>query len=153
MTPMKWNDLSEEACPVARALSVIGDRWTLLVLRNILLGMRRFDMIQADLGITRHVLADRLKKLEAADLVERRPYQERPTRYEYRPTAAAKDFVPVMQVLISWANAYIPSDKPPPYTMVSRECRTPLAPKVIDENTGQEVAYSTVWAEFTGDKD
>ena len=58
-----------------------------------------------------------------------------------------------MQVLISWANAHIPSDKPPPYTMVSRESRTPLAPKVIDENTGQEVAYSTVWAEIGDNKD
>ncbi len=83
---MKWNNLSNESCPVARALSVVGDRWTLLILRDCLLGVRRFDLLQANLGITRHVLADRLKKLETAGLLERRPYQERPLRHEYHTT-------------------------------------------------------------------
>ncbi|MGX9352249.1 winged helix-turn-helix transcriptional regulator [Shimia sp. W99] len=148
---MKWNELPDEACPVARAMSVIGDRWTLLVLRDCLLGIRKFDQLQADLGITRHVLAERLKKLESAGLLERRPYQERPTRFEYRPTQAARDFVPVMQVLIGWAEAHIPSDKTPPYRMVSRATRTPIAPRVVDANTGEEITYQSIWAERSED--
>lgn len=143
---MKWNTLSSESCPVARALSVVGDRWTLLILRDCLLGLRRFDLLQANLGITRHVLADRLKKLEAAGMLERRPYQDRPVRYEYRPTQAARDFVPVMQTLIGWAETHIPSEAPAPYQMVSRATGAPIDPKVIDANSGEEISYSSIWA-------
>lgn len=148
---MKWNSLSNESCPVARALSVVGDRWTLLILRDCLLGLRRFDLLQANLGITRHVLADRLKKLETAGLLERRPYQEHPPRYDYRPTAAARDFVPVMQTLIDWADTHIPSQEPAPYRMVSRATGAPISPKVVDANTGEEISYFTIWADRTGD--
>lgn len=144
---MKWNELSEEACPVARAMSVIGDRWTLLILRDCLFGFRKFDDIQRRLGITRHVLAERLKKLETAGLLERRPYQERPVRHEYVPTKAAKDFIPVMQAMIGWANSHLAVDKPAPYRILNRDTRDPIAPKVIDANTGNEITSSTIWVE------
>ncbi|MGR3636921.1 MAG: winged helix-turn-helix transcriptional regulator [Shimia sp.] len=146
-TPMKWNDLSEEACPVARAMSVIGDRWTLLILRDCLFGFRRFDDIQRRLGITRHVLAERLKKLETAGLLDRRPYQERPVRHEYVPTQAAKDFIPVMQVMIGWANDHLSVNKPSPYKTLMRDTREPIAPKVIDANTGTEITSKNIWIE------
>ncbi|WP_132860737.1 winged helix-turn-helix transcriptional regulator [Shimia isoporae] len=144
---MKWNELSDEACPVARAMSVVGDRWTLLILRDCLFGIRKFDDIQRRLGITRHVLAERLKKLETAGLLERRPYQERPVRHEYVPTRAAKDFIPVMQTMIAWADAHLTTDKAPPYRILNRETRDPIAPKVIDANTGTEITSSSIWVE------
>ncbi|MCP4820516.1 MAG: helix-turn-helix transcriptional regulator [Shimia sp.] len=144
---MKWNDLHEEACPVARAMSVIGDRWTLLILRDCLFGFRKFDDIQRRLGITRHVLAERLKKLETAGLLERRPYQDRPVRHEYVPTQAAKDFVPVMQVMIGWADAHLATEKPAPYRILERDTRKPLAPKVVDANTGVEITSKSIWVE------
>ncbi len=148
---MKWNDLAEEACPVARAMSVVGDRWTLLILRDCLFGISRFDVIQARLGVTRHVLSDRLKKLETAGLLERVAYQERPPRYDYRPTQAAKDFVPVMVAMIDWANDHIPSDKPDPYRMLTRDTRMPVHSKVVDADTGAEITAQTIWVESARD--
>lgn len=141
---MQWNKLSEEACPVARALSVIGDRWTLLILRDCFLGLRRFDQFQTNLGITRHVLADRLKKLESAGVLERRLYQERPNRYEYRLTEAGKDFVPTLMSLIGWANRNIPTEGKLPFEILSRETGNPAVAQVVDEQTGAPITWRSL---------
>ena len=79
---MKWDTLEEEPCSLARTVAVIGDRWSLLILRDCFLRKRRFDAFQASLGITRHLLADRLKKLVRYGVLRRIPYQESPKRYE-----------------------------------------------------------------------
>ena len=68
---MKWQDVGEQRCSVARTLSVIGDRWTMLVLRNAFMGVRRFDAFQHSLGVTRHVLSDRLKRLVEHDILQK----------------------------------------------------------------------------------
>lgn len=83
---MKWQEVGETPCSMARSLAILGDRWTLLILRNCFLGMRRFDEFQASLGVTRQVLADRLSRLVEAGALKKVPYQERPPRYEYRLT-------------------------------------------------------------------
>jgi DNA-binding HxlR family transcriptional regulator len=80
---MKWDALEEEPCSLARTVAVIGDRWSLLILRECFLRIRRFDEFQASLGVTRHLLADRLKKLVRFGVLRRIPYQEAPKRYEY----------------------------------------------------------------------
>ena len=80
---MKWDELEEEPCSLARTVAVIGDRWSLLILRECFLRVRRFDEFQASLGVTRHLLADRLKKLVRFGVLRRIPYQESPKRYEY----------------------------------------------------------------------
>ena len=86
-------------CSVARALEVLGDRWTLLVIRDAFLGVRRFDDFQRELGIARNVLADRLARLVDEGVLERRRYQERPERHEYRLTAKGLDLLPVTMSL------------------------------------------------------
>jgi DNA-binding HxlR family transcriptional regulator len=106
--------------------------------------LRRFDQFQADLGITRHVLADRLKKLDAAGLLERRPYQERPKRYEYRLTQAGKDFAPTMMSLIGWANAHIPTKETLPFEFLSRDTGEPPQVQVVDENTGEPITFKSL---------
>jgi DNA-binding HxlR family transcriptional regulator len=141
---MRWNDLADEACPVARGLSVIGDRWTMLVLRDCFLGVRRFEQMQERLGITRHVLADRLRKLEAAGVLRREPYQERPLRHEYRLTDRGKALYPVLVSLIDWANANVPASSEPSVTLISRETGQPIAPVLVDANTGKEITHRTV---------
>src|SRR5215471_9292986 len=73
-------------CSIARALEVVGERWTLLIVRDVFLGKRRFDELQASLGIARNVLTDRLNRLVEQGILERVPYSERPERYEYRLT-------------------------------------------------------------------
>src|SRR5436309_12769815 len=84
--PMRWQDIGDMTCSVARALSVVGDRWTLLVLRDAFLGVRRFEDFHTDLSTTRHRLADRLRKLVDHGLLERVPCADRPPRLGYRLT-------------------------------------------------------------------
>ncbi|MGR3760532.1 winged helix-turn-helix transcriptional regulator [Roseobacteraceae bacterium NS-SX3] len=141
---MKWHDLKDEACPVARAMAVIGDRWTLLVLRDCFLGVRRFDRFQESLGITRHLLAERLKRLEAMGLLQRVPYQERPLRHEYRLTEAGKAFAPVLLALQGWARQNLPSDTPAPFEFLTRDGGRPITPVVTDQTSGQELNHRTV---------
>lgn len=141
---MRWNELADEACPVARGLSVIGDRWTMLVLRDCFLGVRRFERMQERLGITRHVLADRLRKLEAAGVLRREPYQERPVRHEYRLTDRGKALYPVLVSLIDWANENVPFAGDPSVTLISRETGKPISPMLIDANTGEQITHRTV---------
>ena len=77
---MRWSELSREPCSMARTISVIGDRWTLMILRDCFLRVRRFDDFERSLGITRHLLADRLRKLVKAGVLRKQPYSERPKR-------------------------------------------------------------------------
>lgn len=141
---MRWKDLETEACPVARGLSVIGDRWTLLILRDCFLGIRRFDEFQNSLGITRHVLADRLKTLEAKGLLQRVQYQERPPRFEYRLTNTGKALFPTLVSLIAWANDAVPSPTAAPYQLVLKDSGAPVAPVLHDANTGEPLTPRTV---------
>ncbi|WP_319824069.1 helix-turn-helix domain-containing protein [Thalassovita sp.] len=143
---MKWEDLRTERCPVARGLSVIGDRWTLLVLRDCFLGVRRFEQMQERLGITRHILADRLRKLETEGLLRREQYMEHPPRHEYRLTDKGKAFYPVLVSLIAWADQNVPSDQGTAMTLLSRETGKPIQPVLTDANTGRPITHRDVIA-------
>ncbi|MFU8865837.1 MAG: winged helix-turn-helix transcriptional regulator [Rhodobacterales bacterium] len=143
---MKWNELHNEACPVARGLSVIGDRWTMLILRDCFLGIRRFEQMQQRLGITRHVLADRLRKLEADGVLRREAYQERPVRFEYRLTDKGKSLYPVLVTLIDWANTHVPLEPGGSIMLLDRETNEPIVPKLTDARTGNEINHRTVRA-------
>lgn len=105
---MKWDDLGEDWCPVARAMSVIGDRWTLLILRDCFLGKSRFEEFQTSLGITRHLLSDRLKRLVEQGILEKNPYSEHPPRFDYRLTNKGKDLAPVLLGLRLWGRTHMP---------------------------------------------
>jgi DNA-binding HxlR family transcriptional regulator len=83
---MQWQKLSEERCSLARSLAVVGDRWTLMILREAFLRVRRFEDFQSRLGIARRVLAERLTKLVDEGVLVRQPYQSGPVRHEYRLT-------------------------------------------------------------------
>ncbi|PTX05207.1 winged helix-turn-helix transcriptional regulator [Pararhodobacter aggregans] len=143
---MKWDELKDQSCPVARGLSVIGDRWTLMVLRDCFLGIRRFEAMQARLGITRHVLADRLRKLEADGVLRREAYQERPTRYEYRLTEKGKALYPVLVALIGWAEDHVPPEGETAITLVSRETGERIEPVLTDARTGRPITHRDVTA-------
>ena len=136
---MKWNELRDEACPIARSQSVLGDRWTMLILRDVLQGKRRFDQIQASLGLTRHVLADRLRGLTEAGVLRKVAYQDNPPRHDYRLTAAGKELYPLLVLLVDWAERHVPTDKPVPYRLVSRVDGGPLDPVVTDRESGMEI--------------
>jgi DNA-binding HxlR family transcriptional regulator len=112
-------------CSVAQALEVVGERWTLLVVRDCLLGVTRFDQIQQRLGIARNVLSDRLELLVEAEVLERRPYQERPVRYEYVLTERGRDLWPVVQSLQAWGDRWAGWDAGPPVEQVHQPCGQP----------------------------
>ncbi|MEQ1703128.1 MAG: helix-turn-helix domain-containing protein [Ilumatobacteraceae bacterium] len=110
---MKRSSVSHLNCSVARTLDVVGEWWTLLVIRNIMMGQCRFEAIQADLGIARNILSDRLNTLVAHDVVERVKYHEHPERYEYRLTEKGRDLWPVIAALMAWGDKWESPAGPP----------------------------------------
>ena len=106
---MLKNTYEGQACSIARSLELIGERWTLLIVRDIFRGQRRFDDIQESLGIARNVLANRLDRLVEEGIIEKRRYQERPPRYEYFLTEKGIDLWPVLVSLIKWGDKHEPS--------------------------------------------
>jgi DNA-binding HxlR family transcriptional regulator len=108
------NPALRSTCPVAGALDIVGDRWTLLVVRDLLRGKRRYsDLAASAERIPTNILADRLRRLEQAGLVERRQYSERPPRYEYRLTRTGKELAPVVRSVAEWGLRHVPGTRVP----------------------------------------
>jgi len=95
-------------CPVACTLDILGDKWTLLVIRDLFLGKRTYnEFLQSPEGIPTNILAERLKRLHRAKIIEKKKYQPRPARYHYQLTAMGKDLWPVLQEVMQWGCRYI----------------------------------------------
>ena len=109
---MLKRDYAGQNCSIARALEVVGERWTLLIVSDVFLGRRRFDELQASLGIARNILTDRLNRLTDEGILERARYSERPERYEYRLTAKGRDLNLALTALRQWGDTYL-SERPP----------------------------------------
>lgn len=96
-------------CPIATTLDIVGDRWTLVILRDLINGKSRYsEFLTSPERITTNILADRLEKMEAAGLVERSPYQQRPVRHAYRLTEMGRGLHPMLREMCRWANRHIP---------------------------------------------
>jgi DNA-binding HxlR family transcriptional regulator len=98
--------LETMACSVARTLDVVGDRWTMLILRDIGLGITRFDALQSDLGISRKVLSERLAALVEREVVGRSPYQQKPSRYDYHLTEKGSELAVVLFAMMAWGDRW-----------------------------------------------
>jgi DNA-binding HxlR family transcriptional regulator len=109
---MLKRDYEGQNCSIARALEVVGERWTLLIVRDVFLGLRRFDQLQESLGIARNVLTDRLNRLVEEGILERVRYSERPERFEYRLTGKGRELNIALTGLRQWGDKYL-SEKPP----------------------------------------
>ena len=102
-------------CPIASTLDIVGDKWTLIVLRDLLTGKSRYsDFMESPEGITTSVLADRLDRMECAGLVNKSPYQQRPVRHAYSLTEKGKALHPMLREMCRWANHYMPETWAPP---------------------------------------
>src|SRR6059058_5470239 len=112
----------DQVCSIARALEVVGERWTLLVIRDAMRGRRRFDDFQHSLGISRPVLTERLERLVEEGVLERRRYQERPERFEYVPTAKGRALWRVVSQLMFWGDKYYPAEGGRTRILKHREC-------------------------------
>ena len=108
---MQWNAIGEQDCSMARTLAVIGDRWTLLILRECFLRVRRFDDFQERLGIGRPILTDRLRKLVDHFVLTKVAYQQKPTRYEYRLTPKGLDLYPEVLSIVHWGDVHLSGRK------------------------------------------
>ena len=132
MAKSRWADIGDTLCPVARSTAIIGDRWTLLIVRELFAGCSRFDEIQAQTGATAQMLSTRLKRLEADGMVERRIYSERPARYEYVLTPMGSDFFPVILAFRAWAETWCKGDG------------EPLAIRTMHRTCGSEIGLDGV---------
>jgi DNA-binding HxlR family transcriptional regulator len=125
-----------QTCSLAGALEIVGERWTLLVLRDAFLGVRRFDDFQRSLGVARNVLQARLERLVEEGLLERRQYQERPPRHEYRLTDKGIDLWPVVVALLKWGDRHLYPDGPPTL-LEHRDCGGEVNDRRICERCGE----------------
>lgn len=116
---------------MARALEAVGQRWTLLIVRDLFLGVRRFDAMVESLGVTRSVLARRLEHLESHRIIERVAYQDSPTRYEYRPTAKGEELFPVIAQLMQWGDRHYPHPAGPPRLLQHAQCGGAIDPMTV----------------------
>jgi DNA-binding HxlR family transcriptional regulator len=124
-------------CSVAKALEVIGERWSLLIVRNVMHGHRRFGEIQESLGIARNVLSARLERLVEEDILERRAYSESPPRYEYFLTEKGLDLWPALIALLNWGDRYSPPPQGPTRVIVHKECGGRVSDRGICESCGK----------------
>lgn len=145
---MRWDEIRGMPCSVARTLSVIGDRWTLLVLRDAFLRTRRFEDFQRSLRITRHLLAGRLRKLVEAGILERVRYQDKPARYEYKLTEKGRDLYPVIVSLLRWGDRWMADESGPPLTLKHKACGHTMHPTLVCPDCGEPVGPHDVAPAF-----
>lgn len=143
---MKWSEVGGLSCSVARTASVIGDRWTILILRNAFLRIRRFEDFQANLGITRHLLAGRLKRLVEEGILERVAYQDAPPRYEYRLTSKGKLLYPVLIAMATWGDAFMDGGKGAPVLYQHKLCGKIVKPQLSCPDCGEAMQAHEVTA-------
>ena len=116
-----YGEFKRSPCPISTTLDILGDKWTLLVIRDLFLGKRLYgEFIESPEGIPTNILADRLKRLEAAGLITKEAYQERPVRYAYSLTRKGADLLPVLTEIMRWADRHIPGTAKPPATVIAR---------------------------------
>jgi DNA-binding HxlR family transcriptional regulator len=119
---MQRTDFSRMECSIARSLAAAGEPWSPLIVRDVYIGINRFDDLQRDLGISRKVLAERLRHLVAAGILERRRYSKRPPRHEYALTRMGDELVDVLMAMIRWGDRWTAGDAGPPALYRHKAC-------------------------------
>lgn len=142
-----------QICSVARALELIGERWTLLIVRDALLGTTRFDGFLASLGLARNVLTDRLNSLVDHGVFERVPYRERPLRHEYRLTPMGRDLVTVVIPLMEWGDRHLAGEAGPPRVAEHVGCGGHVVTRFVCERCGRDIENDEVTNRPVGDAD
>ena len=146
---MRHDELQEVYCSVGRTWSVIGERWTMMILRECFRGERRYDHFRSKLGLGSNVLNDRLRVLVAQGVLERVQYEDRPPRHEYRLTAKGADLYPVLVALMAWGDKY--ENAVPPVRLIHRGCGHAAEPRMTCAHCAEPVAWRDMTAEFEPD--
>lgn len=135
---MRYGEIAAQNCSIARTLAVLGERWTLLILRQSFLGVKRYEDLQSTLGIARNTLADRLETLVGEGILERRLYQEGPPRHEYKLTQKGRDLYPVLVSLMRWGDLYN-AEAGAPVVLVHEGCGHEADPRLTCSHCGEEI--------------
>ncbi len=144
---MRWSEIGQQRCSVARTLSVVGDRWTMLILREAFMRTRRFDDFQRLTGAPRPILAERLTTLVDEGVLERRPYGNHPSRFEYRLTEKGLDLYPVIVSLLSWGDRWMGDVDGPPVELRHTGCGHVMHPELACPECGEWLAARDVVAQ------
>ena len=136
---MLQRDYPEQVCSIARSLEVVGERWTLLILRDAVLGLTRFEDFQESLGIASNVLTNRLKLLCDEGVLERVPDPERPGRPKYVITDKGRELAPALIVLMKWGDRYYPTPKGPPRLTLHVGCGGNVGPDFRWDRCGKAI--------------
>ncbi|MEV7277766.1 helix-turn-helix domain-containing protein [Streptomyces sp. NPDC093111] len=131
-------------CSIADTLALVGEKYSLLVLREVSLGVHRFDRIARNTGAPRDILTARLKRLVEAGILEKVEYSDRPKRYEYRATPAGDELQPVLVTLMAWGDRHLNQDRRP--TLLEHSCGELLSPRVICASCGDEADAASLKA-------
>ncbi len=137
ITPVLGNDYPDQPCSLAKSLEVVGERWSLLIVRDVMNGNRRFSGIQSSLGVARNVLSARLQRLVDEDILERRAYQESPPRHEYFLTEKGLDLWPALMALMHWGDRYSVGPDGPPLVVIHKGCGGEVSDRGICESCGE----------------
>ncbi|MGW0613864.1 winged helix-turn-helix transcriptional regulator [Streptomyces sp. NPDC002788] len=132
-------------CSIADTLALAGEKYSLLVLREVCLGNGRFDQLARNIGAPRDILATRLRRLVDAGILTRQLYSERPQRFEYRPTPAGRELEPVLWTLMAWGDRHLRGDGERPMVL-EHSCGRPLVPAVTCRACGDEVRHQDLTA-------
>ena len=139
-----------QTCSIAAALELVGERWTILIIREALLGVHRLDEMQADLGIARNVLQARLEHLVAHEILERRRYQARPERFAYHLTEKGLDLWPAVVALMQWGDKHAGVPGGPPVRLEHRGCGGAVDDHLLCVSCGEKLGPRDVWAHPAG---
>jgi DNA-binding HxlR family transcriptional regulator len=136
---MQRTPFSEQHCSVARTLDIIGEWWTLLILRDVFYGVRRFEALRTQLGISRKVLTQRLQRLTDEKILRRVAYQRHPPRYEYRLTPRGLDLMPVLLSIMRWGDRWLSEKGEAPVEFIHDDCGQVVLPKLVCAHCGGEL--------------
>jgi DNA-binding HxlR family transcriptional regulator len=141
---MERTSFSKMRCSLARALEVMGDWWAPLIIRDVFLGVTRFGDIAEDLGISRNLLTRRLNALNAAGIIVKSAYQQRPPRYEYKLAEAGSDLIPAMMALTAWGDRWVGPKQGAPILFRCAKCAKQFEPLVICSECGEPIRADAV---------
>ena len=145
---MRWEDTANQTCSIARSMSIFGDRWTLLVIRQVFMRVRRFSEIQATLGISKHRLSDRLTRLVDEGVLEKVAYDAGKTRFEYRLTEKGLDLYPILVTIAQWGDKWMADEDGRPFIYRHNGCEHPADPIVCCAQCGEPINAHNCKAEI-----
>jgi DNA-binding HxlR family transcriptional regulator len=143
---MRRTSFTGFSCSIARTLDIVGERWTMLIMRSVFLGLSRFEDLHRDLGIARNVLAERLDALVDRGLLERRAYQDRPIRQEYVLTEKGEDLLAPLLAIMAWGDRWESGGAGAPVQLRHDACGEVTRPEVVCSCCGEPLTTETIMA-------